>query len=211
MIEQLTKKVEYCCSHCDNDKVWELTYNVKRQLSLPIPDKPTREYHQHNHNGRPIRVVVYDSPFSDDTTIYTFCSTACYESWRESDEVETCEICGKLIRTSKGHHYNFRDINGGYICLACYMTDILANGVSKQSFIDRTLSGMFFDSGDLENAGYIPIPEYEYFAVGSKYSIDRYCNAALEYIDKGYKVVTEYDDLSIMGNEGFVSMHVKKL
>lgn len=156
-------------------------------------------------------VEIYDSPFDQ----YTDCAIACErcadDEYSESFE---CLECGRRIRySSPSHpaHSNGREVEDDILCLSCYEEMLLEEGVDAHSFLIRIISGMFFSSNNIEltDAGWEVVEDYEDFYI-SENTKDEYCNKALALIDKGYMIINAYERLSILGDEGMVSMFCKK-
>jgi hypothetical protein len=160
---------------------------------------------------------VYEAPWDVNTTEFNFCSDECREAYLYEGDFSyfTCDVCGREICEqckSNGWHIHYRDdeVTGGRICLRCYEEDAMANGLARGTFEEGTLAGMFINEDDLTSNGWQVVEEYESYFVNGKDSAKGYCDVALEYIDKGYKVMTGYSRLGLGGGEGYVTMLIKK-
>jgi len=162
-----------------------------------------------------INRTVYDSPFDYCEEEKHFCSLECEQSYLS--EYFDCAECCRTIAESNGklgYQRGILDPGGNvidYICLGCYEKDILINGIPRTSFENQRMDGMFFNYGneEVKNEGFEIVEGFDYHFISSQEDINKYCKKALELIDKGKKVITCYERLSIMGDEGYVTMMVK--
>ena len=169
---------------------------------------------------------VYDSPFDEQSkTIHLHvdnkiseqygisCEEALYdEHWADFRYFE-CPLCQRtIIRQcpTNGWHSYVRDYEDEEICLGCFEHIIIKEGIARERFEAGKLDGMFFNEQDLVNAGYEMVPDMENFFVRTKYDVERYCSVALQYIDEGYLVISEYEHMAIGGLEGYQTMWIKR-
>jgi len=125
-----------------------------------------------------------------------------------------CEFCDRSIceqNPANGWHVQVRYLDAGTpICLKCYEEHILKNGIDRESFEDGTIAGMFLETSELETAGYKPVPEFIDKHIQRESDAESYCKKALELIDAGYTIVTDYERMAIGGIEGYVTMYARK-
>lgn len=163
---------------------------------------------------------VHDRPFSDDSRIARYCGDDCQQAGlfdRGDFNYFDCDACGRTVceqNPSNGWHTQYRTLDDGdneKVCLRCYEKIILDEGIPREKFENREIAGTFFSRGNFEplKAGYTVDELYQDFNIRSQNSIDSYCQRALELIDKGYKVVTGYENLAIGGLEGYVTLFYK--
>ncbi len=171
-------------------------------------------------------IEVYDSPFDEQSktihlhvgnTIsknYTIsCEEALYDEHWADFRYFDCPICQRTIVRQcprNGWHSYVRDYDDEEICLGCYERIIIKDGIARERFEAGKLDGMFFNEQDLIDAGYEIVSDMENFFVRTKCDVERYCSAAIEYIDDGYLVVTEYEHMAIGGLEGYQTMWIKR-
>jgi hypothetical protein len=159
-------------------------------------------------------VPRYQSPFDKEPEIEGYCSDECLDhsessSWGDFT-YQWCDSCERSIIQrcpSNGWHEYFRYSENGATCLQCYQDDLIENGVKAESFENGEINGMFFDDGDLKKAHYQNVGD---FYLGSDYRVNDYCSKALWLIKRGFKVITNYESLSICGTEGHVSLWIKR-
>jgi hypothetical protein len=95
------------------------------------------------------------------------------------------------------------------VCLQCYEKRILENGISRESFEDGKIEGMF--SPDAYEHGFVPVEDFQDVHITGQDSVDAYCAKAISLIDAGNIVLTDYERLAIGGLEGYVSLYAKKI
>ena len=155
----------------------------------------------------------YNSPWDKEPSENAYCSEECLQnsenSYYSDYSYQYCEHCGKniIVRCpSNGWREYFHYENGECFCVKCYQDFILENGIDSEKFEGGKIAGDFFDDEDLKKAGYKQ--ESEFFISGSN-SIKEYCALALKFIKAGFKVVTNYERLSIIGDEGSITLWLK--
>ena len=172
-------------------------------------------------------VALYDSPFGDEPHIEYLCKAKpdyyeyaenCLEvlydtSWADF-RYFTCVGCGREVcRQSPGNGWmgQVRVVDDEEICLRCYEEHILEHGIDREAFEAGRLEGMFFSGDNHEplDAGYTEILHNIF--INSTESARRVCQAAIEFIDSGDKVVVGYESLAIGGSEGYISLFVKEV
>lgn len=179
---------------------------------------------------------VYNTPWQDaPETIYfhkvmpdEFKKEYNYD-WRESCEelkddhgwsdfrwFECCE-CGRMIceqNPSNGWmtQYRYASEDGDMICLKCYESDILKNGIAREKFETGSLAGMFFSGDNHEpyDAGYEDVEDFHNRLVRGEDDAKAVCAKAIELIDSGHKVVLGYESMAIGGLEGYISLFSKE-
>ena len=97
-------------------------------------------------------------------------------------------------------------LNDEQVCNKCYEEYCFDNGIDLESFEAGTLSGLFFNDSELQDHGY---KELDSNFINSQDSVDSYCQKAIDLINAGHKVITNYESLGIGGYEGYVTMWVK--
>ena len=140
------------------------------------------------------------------------CREALYDEHWADFRYFDCPMCERtIIRQcpSNGWHSYVRiNDEGEEICLCCYEEEILEHGIPREKFEHHTIAGMFFNQEELKNNGWEQVI-WDAF-LRSEASVESYCQEAIQYIDDGYKVVTDYERLGLGGGEGYVSLWVKK-
>jgi hypothetical protein len=121
-----------------------------------------------------------------------------------------CEGCSRTVFETNGHMINYRIVHGDtQLCLRCFEAEYLEQGMAL--FEDEKpmgLHGMFFSQGDPEplTAGYT----YHERSIFVRHDPTPVIKDVLKLMDEGYKVVIGYERLSIVGDEGWISIFKKK-
>ena len=124
----------------------------------------------------------------------------------------TCEHCQRMIcrqNPKQGWHNQVRIINEcEEICLQCYETMTLENGIPIDDFEAGMVPVMFFSSDNHEplDAGYQVDPAIDCLFITSGKAV---CEAAITHIKQGHKVVIGYERMAMGGSEGSVSLFYK--
>jgi hypothetical protein len=131
-------------------------------------------------------------------------------SWSDFRYFE-CDGCGRWVceqNPDNGWMTQVRELGDGEIrfCLQCYQEHLLANGVDRDDVEDGKLSGMFMNSTELVGAGFERDDDFYYFHVRGRDDAKRVCKKAIELMDKGFIILFEYNSMSIMGDEGYITM-----
>lgn len=210
-LEALNKRYPMC-HLSESDVEFHDCDNCDGVFALPT-ESELRAQHIENQ-GIVLEVFEhYDSAFDDEPTVDNrrFCTRECLSNTEGYDREHyfTCDWCYRTVALSVGHNRHYRHVDGEIVCLKCYREDILSNGMPREEFENNHIAGMFFSGDNAEplKAGY-QIAQYNVFVRDSS-SIKAYCEAALKHIEQGCKVVTGYESLSIVGNEGYITMFVK--
>jgi len=131
-----------------------------------------------------------------------------------------CECCQRDIceqNPSNGWHVQYRWASDcDRVCLKCYEEDLLINGVDLDEVLrTKTIPGMFFNSSELEAAGFEVVDGMSGVLVGCGYSgsqsEDVFFNGITERLDylKDRIVIFEYDTMAIGGMGGYVTVWSK--
>jgi len=157
-------------------------------------------------------VYAYDTPWEDEGRDIHFCGAECREAYLYSGDFQyqDCPACQRLIcqqNPGNGYMWQFRN----EICLRCYEQEILENGCDPAKFKARTLPGMFFswDNSEPLDAGFEYVPHYKNAFINGDLDAGDACAVALDLIKRGGKVICGYENLSICGDEGFISLFCK--
>lgn len=223
--------IKVCKEHAEKCSCGYTGYNFNENIKECPACKITWEFEEHTEENceynitcptcyKPTKglrsISVYDSPFDDVPDYIKICSDDCYGLLFDTSYSDfryfTCGCCNRVIceqNPKNGYHIQYRIAEGEQICLRCYEKEILENGIPEEKFKDVALPGMFFSIGNCEplDKGYAK--EGGYFISGSA-KAKEICNKAIDYINKGYKVVVGYERLAITGNEGSVTLFIKK-
>lgn len=160
-------------------------------------------------------IDVYDTPWDTEPRTACFCSEKCMDQYLYEGDFSYfhCTECERLIceqNPSNGWHVQVRYVNGEPYCLQCYQEMLLKDGIPLEDFEEHKLSGMFFDSKEVNAAGFEPVPGFQSYFIQTDTAVKRYCDKAIALIKSGYKVITDYERLAYGGSEGYVSMYKKK-
>ena len=121
----------------------------------------------------------------------------------------TCDGCQRMIceqAPENGWHSQVRYVDEMQFCLKCYQENLLYNGVDREAFEKGQLPGMFFSASELVDWERIVDDAY----IRGKDDARRVCAKAVEYIDRGYKVLVDYERIAIGGLAGYVSLYAKR-
>jgi len=159
---------------------------------------------------------AYDTPWEDEPSEKLFCSDDCGDSYMYGEPWAyfLCEKCDREIceqHPQNGWQIQYRHYGGDTVCLRCYESLILENGIEREKLEKGQIPGMFFSYGNREpiQAGYRELPGFTNFFVSTQASADKFRKKALELMDQGKKVVIGYERMAIGGDEGYVTLMVK--
>ena len=187
---------------------------------------------------RPIDVMdsyeLFDTPWDNEGSLHYFCSDEFGHAVEENDPKSSwnyydscsevlfdtswadfryfnCADCYRTIceqNPRNGWHVQYRiEDECEQICLQCFQTQILAYGVSRDVIENGEISGLFFNYNDPLLEGWDKFIDYRFIAShGDK---DSLLAEVLKNMDNGYKVVIGYENMSIGGLEGSVSVYRK--
>ena len=182
--------------------------------------------------GQMYRLELYDHPFDTEPKIryvhkkvptaikkgdsWMARHESCEEFITESGDFDyfTCDGCYRMVcrqNPSNGWHTQYRDHFGDQLCLKCYEEMILENGMDREGFEENTLGGMFFSGDNHEplDAGYLVDERVYNKLIRGGSDAKEVCKIALDYIDKGGKVIIGYESMAIGGSEGYVTLFYK--
>lgn len=159
-------------------------------------------------------VSQYNSPWDKVPALNQYCGEECLQNSEDSSfsdwSYQYCEECNKdiIIRcSSNGYHGYFRySEEHGQECLKCYQERLFQDGISEESLERGTLEGSFFDDGELKKEGFTQYQEY--FVKGTT-GAKSVCQNALALLKQGKKIIINYEGLSILGDEGSISLWTK--
>jgi len=159
----------------------------------------------------------YDTPFKKEPVERVFCSNFCADGYKgqiysKDFAYFTCCECERTIceqNPLNGWHVQWRPLDEGsgeQICLACYKKRLLESGLTDEEIASGTMHGMFFNTRDLDEAGFI-----EHSSHNVKNTDD--AKAVSEELKKlkaeGNIVLINYDRLAIGGLEGFIEVYYR--
>jgi len=143
-----------------------------------------------------------------------FCSDDCQKGERDSDLYDTCVACGRTIATYCGCNPQFKRFCDEPLCISCWRESLLEDGTPRDMLEKCQLgqAGVFFDFGNHEalDVGYQEVPHMDCLFIGSQQAKNEFCQAALEYHDQGYDVIIAFERISTFGDEGYVTLLIRK-
>ncbi len=162
---------------------------------------------------------VYFSPFDDEPTAtgFKYCST-CYEQGEieSNDETFYCDGCYRDIMQDNGYLSQYRIIGDcEMLCLKCIEETLKSEGIAGfEDELDNVLErgkpfGMFFNVGELEGEGWKPVPGFTDHIVSGAYEAALLAELAKEEHEAGRLIIIGYERMSIMGDEGYVTLFSK--
>jgi len=195
MTEELVR-----CDQCDEMGIIEDMYKVEL-WDRPFDTKPRIAYF---HIKVPVK---FNEKYHDS------CEEFIYE--RGDFNYFDCPNCGRIVceqNPSNGWMTQYREHFGDQICLKCYEEMILENGVDREHFEEGKLEGMFFSGNNHAplDAGYLSDERAYNVRVAGSAKAKEICKIALDYIDRGGKVIIGYESMAIGGIEGYVTLFYKE-
>jgi len=157
----------------------------------------------------------YMSPFDDEEsgTGLSYCPH-CWDRGESLDEgTFYCDRCEREIAEDRGHMTYYRIVDGEMTCLRCTEDVLRAEGIAgfpdtlDELFTEGKLFGMFFNVGELEADGWTR--ELYDVKVGSPAEAMVIAHKAQELHEAGRRIIIGYERLSIMGDEGYVTLFSK--
>ncbi len=162
---------------------------------------------------------MFFSPFDDEEqgTGCFYCNS-CYEDGRADDGTFHCDGCSRTISDSRGHLTHSRWVNERMECLRCVCEVLKAEGIAgypdmlQGLFVDGRLFGMFFNRGELEAEGWIGAPGFTDTLVGGRgLTTPKALGYQAQSLHEGGRmIIIGYENLSIMGDEGYVTLYSKE-
>ena len=157
---------------------------------------------------------IHLSPYDDDAEELHFCSEECRERYEQTSGF-WCEECNRFISNLSSNSMIAHErviCDGATRCLSCHVKDLLENGINTERDLDQLAEGMlpgvWFNLGNDEalDAGFEEHGEQRFIRNGS----DALKTAReIEELMDTYKVIIAYENLSIMGDEGWISIYKK--
>ena len=169
--------------------------------------------------------VVWNSPHSADGEgeLVRMCEEKCREEFLNGEGFGEfgylfCPSCDRYVcerNPSNGYQSWWKSLHGERVCCECYQEYFLEHGQDPSDFLDATtLHGDFYSDADLEKWKYQKVDDFTYFKVGlGRLLVDQlvdYCRTASSLTEQKCAVITQYRNLSILGEEGFVTMWFRK-
>lgn len=146
-----------------------------------------------------------------------YCQT-CIDSGNDDIDHDLfwCSLCERKIACSNGRMYYYRILNSELVCLKCISETLKEGGIAAlddENILESVITegtpwGMFFNIGELEDEGWETIPNWCDTRFDSSYSEDL-ANTCKELYEKNLPFIIAYESLSIMGDEGYISIYTK--
>jgi hypothetical protein len=160
----------------------------------------------------------YFSPWDDEPSEsgFTFCQD-CMDSGYQDEDQFYCDWCSRDIATNNGYNSYYRFIEeGSMTCLKCVGDELKDNGLASFEgelelvIKGESLFGMFFDVGELEGQGWTAAEGFDNVLIdaGNRASVG---DVIKSLNDAGRKVIIGYESLSIMGDEGYITVFSKEV
>ncbi len=162
--------------------------------------------------------AIYDYPSDKEPTMVHFCSWYCYDSikglnYSRDFNYRECDCCGRLIceqSPSNGYLWQFHnseddefDYDGdGMICNECHRQKTFKNGISEEMLKDGHIQSDWHDTSELRENGF---EIHESFRVTN---IEEFYNQ-IQSLFESNLVIVENGRLSILGDEGYVTVWIK--
>jgi len=197
------------CYECDRERPVENTWEYTL-FDTPWDAEGTQAYLCNDEFGHVELMRENDEEIYDSWTYYESCAEVLTDSsWGDFRYFE-CMACYRTIceqnpRNGWMVQYRVDDFEDyEQICLQCYQTELLENGVNREKIENGEIDGMFFNYND-------PVLEsWEKFIncrfINSEQSKDDLLHEVLVNIDNDYKVIIGFERLGLGGGEGSVSV-----
>ena len=164
---------------------------------------------------------MFFSPFDDEEqdTGFTFCMP-CLDGGRDDPDGErfNCDGCNRDIASTNGRMTHYRILNEcEMVCLKCIEEGLKSGGVAAVGdddlladiFNGHKLFGMFFNVGELEDEGWTADPDFHNAVVGDGETMAALGERCRWHHEAGRPFIVEYESLSIIGDEGYITLRVK--
>jgi len=158
--------------------------------------------------GEARQAEFFDNPHSDKSVTGYLCDDCVSgSSYLVEFGYDPCESCDRYIckrNPRNGYQTWFRQ----GVCCACYQDEMLERGqpLSDLEGVSSGVKGDFYDDCDLIKAGYSVVAPYSNFKVTGAGQAQAYRQIAWSFMRTGDAIVTQYRRLSILGDEGYVTM-----
>ena len=206
---EITQTVQ--CYECDRERPKDATYEYEL-YSTPWDDVGTTAYlctdefghaEVERENGR----EVFES-----WKYYESCVEVLTDNGWSDFRYFECVRCYRTIceqNPKNGWHVQYRVDGDDYeqVCLKCYQDEILEYGISRESVENGELSGMFFNTGELDEWERV----MDYIHIDNSNTVQEVLDNILGWMDEDYKVVIDYERMGIGGLEGYISVYRKKI
>lgn len=158
-------------------------------------------------DGEARQAEFFDNPHSDKSVTGYLCDD-CVDGSSHLVEFgyDPCESCDRYIcnrNPRNGYQTWFRQ----GVCCACYQEEMLERGQPLSDFegVSSGVKGDFYDDCDLIKAGYAVVAGSTNVKVTNAQA-RAYRQTALSFVQAGDAIITQYVSLSILGDEGYVTM-----
>ncbi len=163
---------------------------------------------------------IWLSPFDDEETAtgFRFCQPCLDQGGNDPDGQQFyCDGCSREIASDNGRMIHYHILNAcEMVCLRCIEEDLKRGGIATlddediltQLFAGKPF-GMFFNVGELEAEGWEPDPLYHDYRLDAGNAIKLGARAH-GWHNSGRLIIIGYERLSIMGDEGYVTLYTKE-
>lgn len=164
---------------------------------------------------------MYFSPFDDEEreTGDVYCQT-CLDSGNDDPDGQKfyCDGCNRSIASDTGHMYNYRILNDcEMVCLKCISEELLAGGIAglndedllEDVFEARNVFGIFFNVGELESEGWTADELWNDRKTETR-NLEELGKRCREHHEAGRAFIIEFERMSIMGDEGYITLRTKR-
>ena len=165
--------------------------------------------------------ALFFSPFDDEATDtgFKYCQE-CTDTGKDNEDGTQfyCDGCSREILSDNGRLIHYRLINEcEQICIKCVGEALKAGGMAALNDEDMLgglfnrgqIFGMFFNVGELTSEGWTADPDFHDYRVEAPHA-DELGARAKEHHEAGRLIIIEYERLSIMGDEGYVTLYTKE-
>lgn len=165
--------------------------------------------------------AFYFSPFDDEEKLsgFAYCLECIDQGADDPDgQVFYCDWCERSIASDNGRMQHYRLLNDcEQVCLRCIETTLKDSGIAGIDG-DQTLDevfagkmfGMFFNVGELEAEGWTPDADYHDARIDGLEGARALGKRAEEHHLAGRRIIIGYERLSIIGDEGYVTLFTKE-
>ena len=206
---EITQTVQ--CYECDRERPKDATYEYEL-YSTPWDDVGDTAYLCKDEFGHAELERENGREVFESWKYYECCVEVLTDNGWSDFRYFECVRCYRTIceqNPKNGWHVQYRVDGDDYeqVCLKCYQDEILEYGISRESVENGELSGMFFNTGELDEWERV----MDYIHIDNSNTVQEVLDNILGWMDEDYKVVIDYERMGIGGLEGYISVYRKKI
>lgn len=180
--------------------------------------------HETIKSGLVAKVLIFDNPWdkvgemikvhtANEDKFGRTCQDKLTDTGRADFRYFECAECHRMVIRQcpkNGWRSYVKHRGDEEICVACYQKTRLENGESREVLESGRIPGDFHNHSELQANGWLPVLNHRCVHITSSERAKEFCQAALELLDKGKRVLVDYDSMAIGGGEGYISLYCKE-